>query len=153
MARGWRDTYYFLGLPPLEEKSKFFNLFSDCPLMTCSSCLANLFSSICVASPRFISAFLTQRKWYMPPVRLGWQRISCYENRTDALGDLPACCSCGVRPNPFCRNSPATTRAFLFQKSEIKPEPGVHCAIRTGDRMSPRGQGPCNLMVARGCER
>lgn len=42
MARGWRDTYFFLRLPPLEEKPKFFNLFSDCPLMTCSSCLANL---------------------------------------------------------------------------------------------------------------
>jgi hypothetical protein len=48
MARGGRDIYYFLRLPLLEEKSKFFNLFSDCPLMTCSSCLANLLSSICL---------------------------------------------------------------------------------------------------------
>ncbi len=85
----------------LEEKSKFFNLFSDCPLMTCSLCLANSVSSVWVASLRFISALWTQRKWYMPPVLLGWQRISCYENRTDALGDLPACCYQWVRPNPF----------------------------------------------------
>jgi len=71
MARGWRDTYYFLRLPRLEEKSKFFNLFSDCPLMTCSSCLANLVFSICLASLTFISAFLAQRKWYMPPRSTG----------------------------------------------------------------------------------
>src|SRR6202158_6460133 len=98
MERGWRDTYSFLRLPRLEEKSQFFNLFSDCPLMTCSSCLANLVSSIWVASLRFMSAFLTQRKWYMPPVLLGWQRISCYENGTEALGDLPAACDPGGPP-------------------------------------------------------
>jgi len=36
MARGWEryTLLYFLRTPVLEEKSKFFNLFSDFPLMT-----------------------------------------------------------------------------------------------------------------------
>lgn len=127
MARGWRDTYYFLRLPRLEEKSKFFNLFSDYPLMTCSSCLANLVSSICVASLRFMSAFLTQRKWYMPPVLLGWQRISCYENRTDALGDVPAGCYQWGPPEPALKELPCNHACFSVPK--IGNQAGTWCSL------------------------
>jgi hypothetical protein len=71
MARGWRDTYYFLRLPLLEETSKFFNLFSDCPLMTCSSCPANLVSSNCAASAKIHFCLLDTAEMVYAPCSTG----------------------------------------------------------------------------------
>jgi hypothetical protein len=90
MARGLRDTHYFLKTSRLEGKYKLFNLFSDCPLMPCSSYLPSLVSSNCVGSLRFISAPLTQRKWYMPPVLAGLTANVLLRNPNARLGDLRA---------------------------------------------------------------
>ena len=102
----------------LEEKSKFFNLFSDFPLMIWSSCLTTLVSSICVGSPRLISAPLIQRKWYMPTVLLGWQRIFCYESRTDAQRTCSVAATGGVRPNPFLKELHCNHACFSVPKIE-----------------------------------
>ena len=93
MARGWRDTHYFTfsRLPLLEEKSKLFNLFSDCPRMTCFSCLASLVSSICVWGRQ--DSFLPYR--YSANgicVQFYWDgsEFPVTKTETERLGDLPA---------------------------------------------------------------
>src|ERR1700674_765670 len=129
MARGWRDTqcFTFSRLPLLEEKSKLFNLFSDCSRMSCFSCLASLVSSICVGSPRSISSLLIQRKWYMCPVLLGWQRIFCYETRTDAQRTCSVAATGGVRPNPFLKDLHCNHACFSVLK--IGNPGGTSCSL------------------------
>jgi hypothetical protein len=136
MARGGRDTYYFLRLPLLEEIPKLFNLSSDCPLMTCSSCLANLVFSICLASLRFISAFLAQRKWYTPPRSTGMAANFLLRKPNGPLGGtvrllLPVGSarirSEGTPQQPrvlFCSKNRKSSRNLVFI---VPSEPVIEC--------------------------
>jgi hypothetical protein len=90
----------------------------------------------------------------MPPVLLDWQRFFCYENRTDAYGDLPALCdrrcpSGSIRKELHCNHAffsvpesgnPGWNLVF------IAPPESVIEYLRGGQRL-------CNLMEGRGCGR
>ena len=91
----------------------------------------------CWRSLGFISTSLTQRKCICHLILLDWQRIFCYENRTDAYGALPGGCGrrCPSGSTPIelrCNHAPSSV-----PKSGIQVEEHVHCASETGDRMSP----------------
>ncbi len=91
----------------------------------------------------FISPSLTQRKWYMPPVVPGWQRISCYENRTDAYQDRPAGCDRWCPSRSMGREPHCNHAHFPVPKSENPVGSSSSCTIETDVRISPEGVGSC----------
>jgi hypothetical protein len=65
-----------------------------------------------------LSLLLTQRKWYMPPVFLDWQRFFVTETEQTLAGTGPLGATAGVPSGLIRTERPVTARAFLFQNQE-----------------------------------
>src|ERR1700693_2939605 len=124
MARGLRDTHYFLKTR-CWRRSPNHSICSgllDHDLFLVPASLVSSVSSICVVSLRFISASLIQGysgNGICPVSYWDGSEFPVTKPERTLRGTGPLAATGGGRPNPLWRNSTATTRVFLFQKSEI----------------------------------